>query len=255
MTGSGAGFALVTGASGFVGGHLVEALVAGGYRVRCLVRPQSDRRWLDSLGVSYAAGTVEDAGALRRAVDGVDVVFHLAALTTTARASEYDRINYGGVVRLVDAMAARPVRLVFCSSLAAGGPARAGRPLTEADPPAPIGPYGESKLRGEQVVLSGGVPAVVVRPSAVYGPRDRDVLAAFRLAARGLAIRTGPRGQQLAMIHVHDLAQGLAAAGRTAGAAGIYYVNGGNYLWDDINAAMGAAVGRHPLVLPLPTPA
>ncbi len=67
MTGSGAGFALVTGASGFVGGHLVEALVAGGYRVRCLVRPQSDRRWLDSLGVTYAAGTVEDVAAMRLA--------------------------------------------------------------------------------------------------------------------------------------------------------------------------------------------
>jgi len=195
MTGSGAGFALVTGASGFVGGHLVEALVAGGYRVRCLVRPQSDRRWLDSLGVTYAAGTVEDVAALRRAVDGVDVVYHLAALTTTPREADYERVNYGGVLRLVEAMAARPVRLVFCSSLAAGGPARAGRPVTEADAPAPIGPYGESKLRAEQVVLSGGLPAVVVRPSAVYGPRERDILAAFRLAARGLAIRTGPRGR------------------------------------------------------------
>jgi dihydroflavonol-4-reductase len=252
MTGSGAGFALVTGASGFVGGHLVEALVAGGYRVRCLVRPQSDRRWLDSLGVTYAAGTVEDAGALRHAVEGVDVVFHLAALTTTARAAEYDRINYGGVARLVDAMAAHPARLVFCSSLAAGGPARAGRPLTEADPPAPIGPYGKSKLRGEQVVLTAATPGVVVRPSAVYGPRERDILAAFRLAARGLAIRTGPRGQHLAMVHVADVVRGLIAAAQSATAGGVYYINGGNYPWDDIVTAMGLAVGRRSVVVPLP---
>lgn len=254
MTGSGAALALVTGASGFVGGHLVEALVASGYRVRCLVRPQSDRRWLDGVGVGYAVGTVDDVAAMRHALDGVDVVFHLAALTTAPRESDYDRVNHGGVVRLVEAIAGRPARIVFCSSLAAGGPAREGRPLTESDPPAPIGPYGESKARAEQVVLAAGMRGVVVRPPAVYGPRERDILSAFRLAARGFAIRTGPRGQRLAMVHVADLVRGLIAAGQSATASGVYYVNGDNHLWEEIVTAMGVAVGRPSRVIPLPAP-
>ena len=254
MTGAGAGLTLVTGASGFVGGHLVEALVASGQRVRCLVRPKSDRRWLDGVGVTYAVGAVDDVAAMRHALDGVDVVFHLAGLTTAPRESDYDRVNHGGVVRLVDAMSARPARLVFCSSLAAGGPARAGRPLTEADPPAPIGPYGESKARAAQVVLAAGMPAVVVRPPAVYGPRERDILSAFRLASYGLAIRTGPPRQQLAMVHVSDLVRGLVAAGQSVTASGVYYVSGANHRWEEIVAAMSLAVGRPSRIIPLPAP-
>jgi len=245
--------ALVTGATGFVGGHLVEALVARGDRVRCLVRPTSDRRWLPP-GVELAAGSVDDPAALALAVKGVDVVYHLAAITSAVHSTDYDRINRGGVVRLLEVLATQAprARLVFCSSLAAGGPARSGRPLTEADPPRPVGPYGVSKAQAEQAIAAAAIDAVIIRPPAVYGPRDHDVFAAFRLAARGLAMRTGPRGQQLALIHVRDLVQGLIAGGRTLTATGVYYVNGGNYAWEEIIAAIGNAVDRRPVVVPLP---
>ncbi len=96
--------------------------------------------------------------------------------------------------------------------------------------------------------------AVIIRPPAVYGPRDRDVLAAFRLAARGIAVRTGPARQQLAMVHVTDLVRALVTAGHMAGASGLYYVNGGNYAWEDIVSAIGDAVGRRSVILPLPAP-
>jgi dihydroflavonol-4-reductase len=245
--------ALVTGASGFVGGHLVEELASSGASVRCLVRSGSDRQWL-AAGVDIAVGSMDDEQSLARAVDGADVVYHLAAQTSAVRDSDYDRVNYGGVVKLLAAMAkhARRSRLVFCSSLAVGGPARAGRPLTEADPPAPIGPYGVSKARAEVAVAASGVESVIVRPPAVYGPRDRDVLTVFRLAARGLVLRTGPRGQQLALIHVRDLVRGLIAAGRTREASGVFYVNGANHGWEAITAAIAAAVGRRPHVIGLP---
>ncbi len=247
--------ALVTGATGFVGGHLVEALAAHseGASVRCLVRPDSDRRWL-SANVDLAYGSIEDGASLARAVEGVDVVYHLAAVTSAARAFDYDGVNYGGVVRLLDAIAAHAprARLVFCSSLAAGGPARLGRPVVETDPPAPIGPYGLSKARAEQVVMAANLNAVIVRPPAVYGPRDRDVLTVFRMAAHGWALRTGPPGQQLAMIHVRDLVSGLMAAGRHREVGGVFYVNGGNHSWEALMAAIGAAVGRRPHVVSVP---
>jgi nucleoside-diphosphate-sugar epimerase len=260
VTESGAPRALVTGASGFVGGHLVDALRADGWAVRCLVRLGSDRRWLPPTGLDLVVGSTDDDASLRRAVEGMGVVFHLAAVTSAARAADYDRVNRAGVERLLEALsaAAPRARLVFCSSLAAAGPARAGRPLTEADPAAPIGPYGASKAEAERAVgraVTGrGLSAAIVRPPAVYGPRDRDVLAAFRLAAHGLAIRTGPPAQRLAMVHVSDLVRGLCAAAATPTASGVYYVNGGNHEWEEIIQAMGAAVGRRPRVIGLPAP-
>jgi len=244
---------LVTGATGFVGGHLVEQLVGRGDTVRCLVRPRSDRRWLPQ-SVELAPGSVDDAASLAQAVTGVQVVYHLAAVTSAVRASDYDQTNRGAVVRLLQAMRERSpsARLVFCSSMAAAGPAPAGRPLTEADPPAPVGPYGLSKRAAEEAIVASPIDAVIIRPPAVYGPRDRDVLAGFRLAARGFAIRTGPRGQMLAFIHVLDLARALAAAGARPAATGVLYVNGGNYPWEDVVAAIGNAVGKRPIILPLP---
>jgi dihydroflavonol-4-reductase len=247
--------ALVTGATGFVGSHLVEALVARGTRVRCLARARSDRRWLPPT-TEVATGSLDDPSTLATAVAGVDVVYHLAALTSARQPADYDETNHRGVVRLLDVMAARAprARLVFCSSLAAVGPARSGRPLTETDPPAPVGPYGVSKSRAEAAIAAANRDAVVVRPPAVFGPRDRDVLVAFRLVSRGMAIRTGPARQQLAFIHVRDVAQGLIRAGETPGAAGVYFINGGNHSWEELIAAIGRAVGRQPLIVPLPAP-
>jgi nucleoside-diphosphate-sugar epimerase len=86
----------------------------------------------------------------------------------------------------------------------------------------------------------------------VYGPRDQDVLAAFRLASRGVAVRTGPRAQQLALVYVGDLVRALVSAGHTPRARGLYYVNGGNYFWEDIVATIGDAVGRRPSIVPVP---
>lgn len=246
---------LVTGATGFVGSHLAEALLAGGDRVRCLARPRSDRRWLPQ-GATLSIGSLDDPASLAAAVSGVEAVYHLAALTSATRRADYDEVNHRGVVRLLEALRSHAprARLVFCSSLAAGGPARSGRPLTEADPPAPVGPYGESKARAELAVAASGLDAVTVRPPAVYGPRDQDVLAVFRMVARGLAVRTGPRAQQLAFIHVQDLVQGLLRAGRTASARGVYYVNGANHCWEDIVASIAAAVGRRPMIVAASSP-
>jgi dihydroflavonol-4-reductase len=244
---------LVTGATGFVGGHLVEALVARGDQVRCLVRPRSDRQRLPP-SIELVPGSIDDESALGRAVTGVNVVYHLAAVTSAADPTDYDRVNRAGVERVLAALMAHAPRgrLVFCSSLAAAGPTREGRPLTETDPPAPIGPYGVSKANAERAIAASAVESVIVRPPAVYGPRDRDVLAAFKLAAHGIAIRTGPARQRLAFIHVEDLVRGLIQAGRAPGARGVYYVNGANHEWEEIMAAIGRAVGRNPHVVAVP---
>ena len=249
----GVGPVLVTGGTGFVGSHLVDALLQDGCTVRCLVRQSSSLRWLPEGRLELARASFDDPPALGSALAGVSMVFHLAGLTSSVDPAEYARVNVEGTRRLLDAMLrhAPDATLVFCSSLAAAGPAR-GKPLTESDPPHPIGPYGASKLAAERLVQTSGVRHVVVRPPAVYGPRDRDVLAAFRLAMRGLAPHVGPTDQRLSMVYVSDLARGLITAALCGVGKGVYYVSDGMvHTWRTVTDVIASAVGRQVRVVPI----
>lgn len=248
------GLALVTGASGFVGGHLIETLLGEGWKVRALVRASSRLQWVPTDRIEIAVGRLDDRPVLARAMSGVSVVFHLAAVTVALDANDYKRINVDGTRHVLDAMraGAPDALLVYCSSQAAGGPSRAGRPMTEHDPPAPIGPYGDSKLASERLLAESDCHHVIVRPPAVYGPRDVDILAAFKLARSGLAIRLGPKGQRLSLVHVRDLSRGLLAAATAPNARGVYYVSGDTLPWESLIDTIGHAVGREPRVIPVP---
>jgi len=150
--------------------------------------------------------------------------------------------------------AAPDATLVLCSSQSAAGPSREGRPITESDAPHPIGPYGDSKLAAEQLVIGSELRHIIVRPPAVYGPRDVDILFAFRLASAGIAVRVSSRGQKLSMIHVRDLAAGLVTAANAEHARGVYYVSGGTHAWEEIVQGIGVAVGRRARVIVVPRP-
>ena len=245
--------ALVTGATGFVGSHLVEALVARGWRVRCLVRKSSVLRWLPTDDVTLINGDVATPGEdLDRAVRNVSVVFHLAALTSAANDEAYTAVNVEGTRNVVDAMrrAAPEALLVFCSSLAAGGPAMR-RPVNETDEPSPVSAYGRSKLTAERIVTSSGLQYLIVRPPAVYGPRDTDILAAFRLAQYGLAFRLAPPGQRLSLVYVEDLAHGFMCAAEADG-RGLYYMTDGIvHTWESITDQIARVVGKKLKVIPV----
>ena len=243
--------ALVTGASGFIGSHLVEALVPRDWRVRCLVRKTSRLKWIPTDDVTLINGEIETPGEdLDRAVRGVSVVFHLAGLTSAATDAEYATVNVEGTRNLVAAMqrAAPEALLVFCSSLSAAGPARNRRPVNETDDPSPVSAYGRSKLAAEEVVTASGLEHLIVRPPAVYGPRDVDILAAFKLALRGVALRVAPEGQRLSMIHAEDLARGLVCAAEAEG-RGLYYMTDGMiHTYESITEQVARAVGKNPRV-------
>jgi nucleoside-diphosphate-sugar epimerase len=212
-------------------------------------------RWIPADRIEIAVGALDDGPALAAALADVSVVFHLAAVTAAIDPVEYTRVNVDGTRHLLAAMrtAAPQALVVYCSSQAAAGPSRGGRPMTEIDEPLPIGPYGASKLAAERLLAASDCRHVVVRPPAVYGPRDADILAAFRLARAGLAIRLGPSGQLLALIHVRDLARGLLAAASAPLARGVYYVSGHTVPWESLIASIGAAVARRPRVIPVPS--
>jgi nucleoside-diphosphate-sugar epimerase len=217
--------ALVTGATGFVGSHLAEALRGRGDEVSALVRSPAKAAALGPLGVRVVAGDLDDPDSLARAVEGHDVVFHVAGLVAARNEAEFLRGNRDGTANLVRAAGrARVSRFVYVSSMAAGGPAARGRPLTGTELPRPVTAYGRSKLAGEAAVTAGALPWVIVRPPTVYGPRDREVLKVFRMARWGVAPVFGDGSQELSAVHGGDLAAALIAVATAAGTTGkIYY--------------------------------
>jgi nucleoside-diphosphate-sugar epimerase len=233
----------------------VEALVARDWRVRCLVRKSSRLRWIPTDDVILMDGAIDLPGEeLDRAVRGVSVVFHLAGLTSAADDKAYTAVNVTGTKNVVDAMrrAAPDALLIFCSSLSAAGPSRFLRPVNETDPAYPISAYGRSKLAGEQIVAESGLDYAIIRPPAVYGPRDTDILAAFKLAVRGLALRVAPPAQLLSLIHAEDLARGFVSAAEREG-RGVYYMTDGMiHTWESVMSQVARAVSRTPRVVSVP---
>ena len=247
--------ALVTGATGFVGSHLVEVLAQAGVDVRALVRRTSDTAALQALGIARVVGTLDDARALGEAAAGVDVVYHLAALTRARTREEYFRANAEGASAVAGAAAAAGARLVYLSSLAAVGPSEAGRPVAEGDTPRPITDYGRSKLAGEAACISAskGGALVILRAPAVYGPRDRDLYRFFSMAARGfIAMPTGAE-RRLQMIHVRDLTQALVCAGQACDPGQVYHVAEARvYGWAEVAQLVAEAVGVRVRVVRVP---
>ncbi|MDB4947703.1 MAG: hypothetical protein JWM27_352 [Gemmatimonadetes bacterium] len=249
--------AFITGATGFVGGHLAERLAADGWNVRALARPAADTAHLRALGAALVPGDLADGDALRRGADGAEVVFHLAAATAAPNEAAYHRANAEGtrnVVRSLLAAGSVPRRVVYLSSYAACGPTVGGRPRRLDDPPAPLTAYGRTKLAGEGELAAardGGVETVALRAPAVYGPRGRELLPYFRLVARRLAPAPGGPPRRLHLVYAPDLA--LAAARAADTPTGTFPVaEPAVHLWTDVVAQMARALGTRPLRLPLP---
>ncbi len=256
--------ALVTGGTGFVGSHLVEALLARGVgEVRCLVR--SDPKWLAGMPVTHVHGDLFSGDALRDALQGAEAVYHVAGMTRARDQATLDRANVGGTRSLLAAVrdAAPDVReLVVTSSLEAMGPNRvmpggAPVPATEADAPRPLSMYGRSKATMERMVADefSDLRPVVVRPPAVYGPREADIFEMIRAASRGVFAVVGDgRARRLSLVHVRDLVAGMVLAAQTPGET--YFIGSERgYAWSEVRQAMADALGRRVWSLPVPTAA
>jgi nucleoside-diphosphate-sugar epimerase len=253
---------LVTGASGFLGGHVAELLSKRGDRVRALVRTTSKRKHLETLSnVEFCEGSVEQADRVREAVDGVDAVVHCAGLIKARSIDEFFTVNVGGTSNLVDAVQGRPLkRFVFVSSLEACGPSSDGRPVP-VDQENPVTAYGRSKLAAEKVVLSAmdRMPVVILRPGAIYGPRDSEILEAFRSIKRGLLPLIAGGEAKGMWIYATDCAEACLRAIDADGPSGrTYFVDDGcgpltaRQMLTDAERAMGSkALVRASLPVPV----
>lgn len=208
---------LVTGASGFIGWHLTEALAARGDEVTCLVRRTSPVDRLRPLGVRLVYGDVTDRQSLPGAIAGNQIVYHVAGCNKALTSKQLFEVNGEGVGNVARTCAEQPTPpvLVTVSSLAAAGPAIEGRLRTEADPPVQVSEYGRSKRAGERAAeeFADRVPTTVVRPPMAVGEGDRQALDMFRLIARfGVHLVPGRGRYRYSVIHADDLAQALILA-------------------------------------------
>jgi dihydroflavonol-4-reductase len=254
--------ALVTGASGCVGSALVIRLHALGVRVRILVRPGSDTRFLEGIPVAVHTGDICDAGALRKAMEGCDAVFHAAALVTFARKAreEQHRVNVLGTREVVRACIDARVRsLIHTSSVTAIGTPSPREPADETMPAERYhaGGYKISKILAEDEVLDGvrrGLHAVIVNPSVIIGERDTRFHA-------GQLIRDIKKGRipfyvegGMNIVYAGDVAEGMIAAAGRGRAGERYILAGENLTHEEVFRRTAALVGGRPPFARFPLP-
>ncbi len=248
---------LVTGAAGFIGSHLTARLLSSGLGVRCLVHTRALPEGI--AGVEYVQGNLLEPDSLAPAVDRVDVIYHLAGATKARTLADYLRINEHGTRHLLEAAARHTPdlqRFLLVSSLAAAGPSADGHLLSEEEEPKPVSSYGISKLRAEEVVWHYGerLPVTVVRPPAVYGPRERDLFVYFRQVHRGVLLHPTGGDRYLSLIHVEDLVRGLVAAVSSDRSRGrVYYLsNPEPVTWRHLGNLIAESFGVRPWSINVP---
>ena len=218
--------ALVTGATGFIGSHLCEELIKRGYSVTCLVRETSNLKWIETLDLKLVRGDCTDRESLLNALHYFDYVFHLAGLTKSCSDDAFFSINTKGTENLIEAVAEKNPQLkrfVYISSLSAVGPSKNGTPIDEHAHPSPVSNYGRSKLEGEKAILKykDTIPITILRPAAVYGPRDRDFLVLFKMIKKGIFPDLGK--SYYSFLYVDDLIQGIILCTENTDAKGKTY--------------------------------
>ena len=244
----------VTGATGFIGRHLVAHLVERGIEVRAIVRPAA-------AGVPVADAMVVpsplETSSLVDAFRGVDTIVHLAGVVNAVSQREYAEVNVEGTRAVVKAAQAVNARLVHISSLSVAGPASAAAPSTEDAPPNPVTPYGRSKLASEHVVRSAvGLHWTILRPAIVYGPGDRGLLPLFRWAKRGILPIIGREDAAYTFVHVSDVSRAIAAAIDGEADGQVFFVGHPRIVTPaDLDEQIRSAVGRRrALTVHLPQP-
>ncbi len=227
----------ITGGTGFVGQALIDQARERGVVVQALARKPQPRRD----GVDWIAGDLADRRALVRLVEDAEAVIHVAGLTNARHPAEFETANVAGTLAVIEtAIAAGVKRLILVSSLSAREPG--------------LSAYGASKARAERLVKASGLDWTIVRPPAVYGPRDRDMFELFRAAKWGVV--PTPREGRASLIHAEDLARLLLAL--VPGGEGVSHHSfepddgrRGGWTHYELARAIGWAVGRRPRVIGL----
>ncbi len=250
---------VVTGASGFVGSHLIDRLISEGHHVKCILRKSSSLRWLKNKPVEIINCGLFDKEALKSVLKDADYLFHVAGVVKAKTNEEYNQGNVETTKVLLDVVSeVNPgiKRIVIVSSQTACGPSLDGVPCTEETKEHPITRYGKSKLAQEQMAKSYStrLPISIIRAVAVYGPRDTEIYLVFKTYKQGLLGLIGFNKKLVNIIHVTDLVDGIYFAAITEKAIGQTYFIGSQeyYNWIQIGNAISRSMGKKALTVRVP---
>lgn len=251
--------AVVTGANGFVGSHLVDYLLSKGFTVRCIVRKSSNLRWLEGKNIELFNTGLLDKEGLRKAFSGADYIFHVAGVVKSKTKEGYFKGNVDTTKILLEVAlenAATIKRFLVVSSQTVAGPSTKDKPVDEKTTPNPITTYGRSKFEEEKVVLSykDKLPITICRAPAVYGERDTEIFIYFQTFSKGLTTTIGFNKKDLSLIHAIDLVEGFYLAAVSEKAKGEIYFIGSEkyYTWQEINSITSRVLNKKPLIIKVP---
>lgn len=243
---------LVTGAGGFIGTCVTEELLRRGHKVFCLVRTPDKAAHLRGRGAVVIKGDVTDIESLRSAMNRPDIspepvgaVVNCAGVLRALDTARYYAVNRDAVEIMGKLAKDIGARVVHISSLAAFGPSFPGKPRGLLDAPAPVSEYGKSKLEGALALAASGARFTIIVPSAVYGPRDKDMFFFFKAVAMGLGISTRPT-RFIQLSFSEDVAAACASAVDAASAEGMTYcvADPVEYSWSRVCETIALAAGK-----------
>ncbi len=251
--------AVVTGANGFVGSHLVDYLIAKNFEVRCVVRKSSNLQWLEGKDVKIFDCGLFDKNGLREAFNGVNYIFHVAGVVKAKDEAGYMKGNVEATKILLEVaseMKEQIKKFVVVSSQTVSGPAQNGKPVTEAMEPNPLTTYARSKLKQEQLALSFKdiFPVTICRAPAIFGERDTEIFIYFQVFSRGLTTMIGFDKKELSLLHVTDLAEGLYLAATSEKSNGeIYFISSEKfYSWNEVGAITSQVLNKKAFKIRIP---
>lgn len=253
---------LITGASGFIGGFLVEEALQRGWEVTAAVRPTSDRSWLQDARIRFLELNFRSESDLQgklKSAERFDYIIHGAGSTKEPNREGYFANNFENTKRFADVLQNNnltPDKFLYVSSLAAVGPTKYDHWIKPGHTPRPVTFYGESKLASEQYLASlTDFPWTAVQPTAVFGPREKGIYQAIKLAAMGWAFLIGNKPQQLSFIYVKDLVR-LMFAALERGQRGKRYLaaDGKAYSSAEVSKAVEAVTKRRTIQVKVPIP-
>lgn len=253
---------LITGASGFIGGFLAEEGLNRDWEVTAAVRPTSDRKWLQDARIRFLELDFRSEADLQeklKTAGRFDYIIHNAGSTKEPNRKAYFASNFENTKRFADALLNNdqaPDKFLYVSSLAAIGPAKYDQLLQPGQTPNPVTFYGESKLASEQYLASlSDFPWTAVQPTAVFGPREKGIYLAIKLAAQGWGFVIGTKPQQLSFIYVKDLVQLMYAALERGHSGKRYLVTDGKaYSNTELGKAVEAVTNRRTIQVKIPLP-